>query len=86
MGKLPMKLIQAGLLSVALTGIATGAALAGGLNEPVMEPTVTADAGTAPSEPMVSRDTIAADTAAAGSHDIIVPITALILFGIGVAN
>ncbi|MCO6382120.1 MAG: hypothetical protein JXQ91_02920 [Vannielia sp.] len=76
-----MKLMYAGLLSVALSA----PAFAGGMNEPVMEPTVTADAGTS-QEPLVSRDAIAADTAAAGSHDIIVPITALILFGIAVAQ
>ncbi|MBS8225286.1 hypothetical protein [Vannielia litorea] len=77
-----MKLFYAGLVSVAFSG----AAFAGGLNEPIMEPTVTADAATAPQEPLVSRDAIAADTAAAGSHDIIVPITALILFGAAVAK
>ncbi|QDC09839.1 hypothetical protein FHY55_11530 [Oceanicola sp. D3] len=78
-----MKLFYAGLLSVALSA----PAFAGGLNEPVMEPTVTADADTtAPQDTLVSRDAIAADTAAGGSHDIIVPITALILFGISVAN
>ncbi|MBY6047241.1 hypothetical protein KUV47_06355 [Vannielia litorea] len=71
-----MKLFYAGLLSAALAA----PAFAGGMNEPVMEPTVTTD------EPQMSRDTIAEDTASSGSHDIIVPITALILFGVAVAN
>ena len=76
-----MKLLVAGLLSAALTGTA----FAGNLDAPIMEPTVTADAGPS-QEPLVSRDTIAADTAAAGSHDILVPITALVLFGVALAN
>ncbi|SIN91651.1 hypothetical protein [Vannielia litorea] len=77
-----MKHIVAGLLSATLAV----PAFAGNLEEPIMEPTVTADAGTGAPEALVSRDAIAADTAAAGSHDIIVPIAALILFGVGIAN
>ncbi|MDF1872677.1 hypothetical protein [Vannielia sp.] len=72
-----MKYLVAGTLALALSGTA---ALAGGYDEPVMEPEVTT------TEPQTPRDTIMADTAAGGSHDIIVPLTALVLFGAALAN
>lgn len=64
-----MKFLYAGALSLALAG----AAVAGGMNEPVMEPVIT-------------PDVIEQDTASSGSQEILIPLTALLLLGVALSN
>ena len=68
-----MKKVTSGLLALTLASALTAPAFAGNLEEPIMEPVIT-------------PEVIEEDTAASGSHDIIVPLTALVLFGVAVAS
>ena len=65
-----MKKAATGLAALAMM---TAPAFAGGMDEPIMEPTI-------------APEVIEEDTASSADDQILVPLTALVLFGIAVSN